>query len=329
MVDLSLSALFRLLWHNKKLFIVLAIISGVAAAVVSLFMTEYYRSTVIIFPARTNSITLNESGVKRGNISDFGEEQEAEQLLQVINSEDVQERVIRKNDLYNHYKVNPQDKYARTKIRQMYNSRVTAKRTKYNSIDISVKDIDPQIAAQIANSISEFTDSVKNRMIRERARVSMHMMDREYSRLESKLTSLTDSLNHFQEIGVLGEFERASLLEAYSEIIRAVDRNTAQKLAKQIELNKRYGDEYDFKRRQRDVLSDQFLRFQLNQNQFLADAAIDIPQKFTVDFAVPADKKSYPIRWLIVMGSMFSVLLLALILLIIKENYLSIMTRSK
>ena len=329
MVDLSLSALFRLLWHNKKLFIVLAIISGVAAAVVSLFMTEYYRSTVIIFPARTNSITLNESGVKRGNISDFGEEQEAEQLLQVINSEDVQERVIRKNDLYNHYKVNPQDKYARTKIRQMYNSRVTAKRTKYNSIDISVKDIDPQIAAQIANSISEFTDSVKNRMIRERARVSMHMMDREYSRLESKLTSLTDSLNHFQEIGVLGEFERASLLEAYSEIIRAGDRNTAQKLAKQIELNKRYGDEYDFKRRQRDVLSDQFLRFQLNQNQFLADAAIDIPQKFTVDFAVPADKKSYPIRWLIVMGSMFSVLLLALILLIIKENYLSIMTRSK
>lgn len=329
MVDLSLSALFRLLWHNKKLFIVLAIISGVAAAVVSLFMTEYYRSTVIIFPARTNSITLNESGVKRGNISDFGEEQEAEQLLQVINSEDVQERVIKKNDLYNHYKVNLQDKYARTKIRQIYNSRVTAKRTKYNSIDISVKDIDPQIAAQIANSISEFTDSVKNRMIRERARVSMHMMDREYSRLESKLTSLTDSLNHFQEIGVLGEMERASLLEAYSEIIRAGDRNTAQKLAKQIELNKRYGDEYDFKRRQRDLLSDQFLRFQLNQNQFLADAAIDIPQKFTVDFAVPADKKSYPIRWLIVMGSMFSVLLLALILLIIKENYLSIMIRSK
>jgi uncharacterized protein involved in exopolysaccharide biosynthesis len=324
MVDLSLGALFKLIWKNRKLLIVLTVVSGITAAIVSLFMTEYFSASVIIFPARTNSITLNESGVKRGNISDFGEEQEAEQLLQVINSEDVQERVIAKNDLYNHYEVNIQDKYARTKIRQIYSSRVTAKRTKYNSIDISVKDVDPQIAANIANSISEFTDSVKNRMIRERAQVSMQMINKEFDRINDKLTAVVENLNAYHEMGVLGEMERAALLEAYSEVIRAGDRVTAKKLADQIDLNRKYGDEYDIKRRQRDLLSDQFLRFQQNQNQFKADAAIDIPQKFTVDIAVAADKKSYPIRWLIVMGSIFSVLLLAIILLILKENYLTI-----
>jgi uncharacterized protein involved in exopolysaccharide biosynthesis len=116
--DLSIAALFALIWKHRKFLSILAMITAIVAAVISLLLTEYYRSTVVIFPARTNSLTLNESSVRRGNISDFGEEEEAEQLLQIINSEELFERVIEKNGLYNHYKIDRDDRYARSKIRQ-------------------------------------------------------------------------------------------------------------------------------------------------------------------------------------------------------------------
>ncbi|MDH3650106.1 MAG: Wzz/FepE/Etk N-terminal domain-containing protein [Saprospiraceae bacterium] len=323
-VDLSLTALFRLIWRNRMLLSIIGIIAIVASALVSLVMTEYYQSTVVIFPTRTNSIILNESGVKRGNISDFGEEEEAEQLLQVINSDDVQERVIRKHDLYAHYDIDPQGPHSRSRIRQKYRSNVTVKRTKYNSIDISVRDKVPTMAADVANSISEFTDSVKNRMIRERASISMSTINAEHNRLQVELDSLKAALSTLHEMGVAGEIERGSLLEAYGEAIKNMDRSTARKLDERIEVNRKFGDEYDFTRRRRDVLIDQILRFRNFKNQFIADASISIPQKFVVDRAIPADKKAWPIRWLIVVGTTFSVWLLTLLLLIFKENQISL-----
>ncbi len=319
--DLSFAGLFSLIWRHRKFLTILAVITIIVSAIVSLLLTEYYRSTVVIFPARTNSLTLNESSVRRGNISDFGEEEEAEQLLQIINSEELLERVIEKNNLYSHYQIEEDDKYARSKIRHKYRSNVTAKRTKYNSIDISVVDINPQMAANIANSISEFTDSVKNRMIRDRARTSMPMLEDEYQRINQALTGVMIELDKLQAIGVLSEIERGGLYEAYGLSLRYGDGKVVSELKEQIETNKKYGDEYDAQRKLRDILSDQLLRFNSYKNQFIADSDIDIPQKFLVDMAMPADKKSYPVRWLVVMGALFSVLLFAVILLIIRDNY--------
>ncbi len=50
------------------------------------------------------------------------------------------------------------------------------------------------------------------------------------------------------------------------------------------------------------------------------DAEADLPHKFVVNRAFPAEKKSYPIRWLIVFASMISTFILALIILIVFED---------
>ncbi|MCB0667912.1 MAG: hypothetical protein KDC80_18930 [Saprospiraceae bacterium] len=318
--DLSITGLFALVWKHRRFLAILSIITIVVSSVISLLLTEYYRSTVVIFPARTNSLTLNESNVRRGNISDFGEEEEAEQLLQIINSEELFERVVVRNDLYDHYEINAEDRYARSKIRQKYRSNITAKRTKYNSIDISVVDIDPVKAAEIANSIAEFTDSVKNRMIRERASTSLEMLKGEEQRLQAALTKVNTELNKLQALGVLSDIERSGLYEAYGEALRNANSKATLNLQEAIEANKQYGDEYDAMKKEREVLTDQMMKFINYKNQFIADTAIDIPQKFVVDRAIPADKKAYPIRWLVVAGAWFAVILFALILLILREN---------
>ena len=45
-----------------------------------------------------------------------------------------------------------------------------------------------------------------------------------------------------------------------------------------------------------------------------------MPQKFVVSDAYKAEKKSYPVRWLIVVITTFSALLLTLFLIIVIEN---------
>ncbi|HPB02834.1 MAG TPA: hypothetical protein PLZ67_07750, partial [Bacteroidales bacterium] len=51
------------------------------------------------------------------------------------------------------------------------------------------------------------------------------------------------------------------------------------------------------------------------------DAESSLPQKFVVDYAFKAEKKSYPVRWLIVVISTFATLLTSIILIILYENF--------
>ena len=54
--------------------------------------------------------------------------------------------------------------------------------------------------------------------------------------------------------------------------------------------------------------------------QAQADLESDLPHKFVVNRAQPADKKAYPIRWLVVAISGIAALLLALLLIVVQEN---------
>jgi len=51
------------------------------------------------------------------------------------------------------------------------------------------------------------------------------------------------------------------------------------------------------------------------------DATQNIPHKFVVNQAYPAEKKEYPIRWLIVVISTISTFLFTAIAIIAVENY--------
>jgi len=59
------------------------------------------------------------------------------------------------------------------------------------------------------------------------------------------------------------------------------------------------------------------------------DAFEFLPQKFVVTTAYKAEKKSYPIRWLIVTLTVISSLFLATIIIIVLENYSSLKAKKK
>ena len=69
------------------------------------FITPKYKSTVIMFPTSTNAVSkalLSESFGNKQDILEFGEEEQAEQLLQILNSNQIQAKVIEKFNMMKH-----------------------------------------------------------------------------------------------------------------------------------------------------------------------------------------------------------------------------------
>src|SRR5690349_15041805 len=96
----STSLLILLVRWRKPLAIVLLstlivayIFSGPA------FITPKFKSSVIFFPSSTNSISkaiLEETSSEKQDILAYGEEEQAEQMLQILNSDDIRTMIIQK-----------------------------------------------------------------------------------------------------------------------------------------------------------------------------------------------------------------------------------------
>ncbi|MDZ7778313.1 MAG: hypothetical protein U5L09_23185 [Bacteroidales bacterium] len=79
-----------------------------------LLKPKYRNPAVIMYPASSNSLlkhSLPSARVASRNILEYGEEAATEQMLQLLNSSRIRNRVVRKFDLMAHYDIAPDDKY--------------------------------------------------------------------------------------------------------------------------------------------------------------------------------------------------------------------------
>ena len=102
--DSTTLLVFLLKW--KKPLIVLCVISAVVSSAISLIIEEKYKSVVVMFPAATNSLSkalIAESNGGKYDVMSFGEEEQAEQMLQVLNSDHIRNRICKSSNWCNEW----------------------------------------------------------------------------------------------------------------------------------------------------------------------------------------------------------------------------------
>jgi uncharacterized protein involved in exopolysaccharide biosynthesis len=73
------------------------------------FISPKYKATVIVYASKTYSVSKSILGdTYHPDILEFGEEEQAEKLIQIINSDQIRNTVIDSYDLANHYKISEQ-----------------------------------------------------------------------------------------------------------------------------------------------------------------------------------------------------------------------------
>lgn len=312
------------LWARRKLIIgitLLAIVAGIAAA---FLIKPLYKSEVIMFPAVTQSPSkslLNEYASNSEDLLKLGDEEDSEHLLQILSSEKVRDRTAEKFDLYNAYGIKPDSRTRIAELNDTYSDLVQFEYTKYSSVRTSVMDHDPIRAADMANFIADQADTVWSEMARERAEKGYEVVKREVAELEANVALMGDSLMTLRELGV---HDYNSQAERFNEYLGAAilkgDKRAIGEFDERFKVLAKYGGAYNTLQLQLLNETNRLSAMRMKLKHAEADMRNELSHRFVVDRAVPADKKSYPIRWLVVVISAVAGLILALLLIAVQVN---------
>jgi len=324
--DSSNFVFFIIKWWKPLL--IVAVIAIIASFIFTLpyFITPKYKSNVVLFPTSTSSISkalISENVGADNDVLEFGEEEQAEQMLQILHSNLIRDKVIEKYDLLDHYDIDTASKYKKTYLYKEYEGNVKFRRTEYMAVEISVLDTDPQMAADIANDIAELLDSTKNRMQKDRAIKAFQIVQEEYLKLKNEVMEMEDSLSVLRAFGVHDYESQSEMInrQLAIEIARGNARGV-RALEDKLEILAKYGGPYVSIRDALEHEKKQLSHIKAKYEEAKVDANEELPHKFVVNNAFKAEKKSYPIRWLIMVVSIISSLLITLIVIIVLENIL-------
>lgn len=312
-------------WGKRTPLIIITVIAGIVSIIVSFQITPLYKSTVVLFPAPALSVSktlLSDNYAVRGGLLTFGEEEQADQLLQVLNSDEIRSRIIDKYNLMEHYDIDEDTKYPRTTLYNMFNKYIDFRRTEYMSVLIEVMDKEPEIAAAIANDIAALIDTTMNIIQKDRAMMALRMVEKEYNEIASGLRELEDSLKVLQKMGI-NDYESQSevINDAYAVAVSEGNMAGARKLEEKLNTLAEYGAAYVSVRDQIMYDKGKLSHLKTKLIEARVEAQQDLPHKFVVDRAIVPERKAYPRKTVIVVVSTFSAFILGLIVLIIIDNF--------
>jgi uncharacterized protein involved in exopolysaccharide biosynthesis len=290
----------------------------VFSGVVAFLMTPIYLSTAVVFPAATSSVSFSEQRNAKAAAMDFGEEEQSEQLVQILQSSRIRDKVVTEFDLMKHYEINANGANKYFKLNEAYNNHISFNRTRFGSIRIDVLDENPALAAKIANKIVDLIDTVKNEMIAERTVPAFKVNERKLAQMKRDRDAILRKLDSLADLGVIALDVRSNLFQAYVDSKNPEDR---AELKKKIDINMRYGAMYDGLEYMRNEKIVKIEDFNISYEQAESDANTKFNHKFIVERAVKADKKEKPKRSIIILVSTVAAFFIGLFSLLLWEKY--------
>jgi uncharacterized protein involved in exopolysaccharide biosynthesis len=319
--------LCRLLYEYRKSVLIILIAAALLAVIFSspFFIKPLYKSSTILYPTSSNSkskVLLSTTFQSNKDLLEFGESEQTEQMLQVLNSNRIRDKVIERYHLMEHYNIKPTEKYPYTKLNRLYDNRIKFRRTEYNAVKITVLDTDPAIAAQMANDIAEWFDTTMNAMQKEVAVKAFQLVENEYKALCDEMATLEDSLNTLRRLGVFDYESQVEMMTQQLAIELGKGNNQGVKnIQNQLDILAQYGGAYYAITEKLDHDRLQLSLFKTKYEEAKVDATEDITHKFVVTSAYQAEQKDYPIRWIIVLLTVAGTFLMLLITLILIDKH--------
>lgn len=331
-MEYSSSNLIAFFYKNWKPLFIIPFVSMVVAVAFSgpTFIKPLFESQVILFPSTTNSVSKallpQTNGYGDEDIFEYGDEQQAEQLLQILSSGEIRDSVIKKFDLMNHYDIDPDSDYPRTKLFKEYENKIEFKRTQFMSVEINVLDTDPQVAADIANYISKLVDKVKRRVARGRAEMGLEIVKNEYRSLQNEIQGMEDKITELRYKGVHDyESQSAVFNEQYAiALAEGASQSRIKQLERRLDTLAKYGGRYVAIRDELQLLKEEEVKLKTKFDQAKVDVNQNLPATFKVDDARPAERKTYPKRSILILAVGFAVFVLVVFVLLVRGTLLDL-----
>jgi uncharacterized protein involved in exopolysaccharide biosynthesis len=183
------------------------------------------------------------------------------------------------------------------------------------AVKITVYDKNPQLAADMANEVADLVDSTINQMQKKIATKAFKIVEDEYNKLKKEIKIKEDSLTILREFGVHDYESQSEMFNRQLAIEMAKgESKSVKRLEKKLETLAKYGGPYVSLRDALEHDKKQLSQLKAKYEEAKVDANESLPHTFVINTAYKAEKKTYPLRWLIVLVSTIAALFLAIIL---------------
>lgn len=289
-------------------------IVGVASVILAvIFSSEFFikpkfKSTAVVYPS---------------NLVPYSTESPTEQMLQLFESDDLRDDLIRDFNLYEHYEIDSTQKFPLTALYAQMKENILIDKTKFESVEITVWDHDPIIAKAMADSVLAKMDKKARELQRNKSQEVLIIAKRQLDLKKTEMDSMENELMHIRtKYGIL-DFENQvrSFSKVYYEEVAAGRAGSGGRPLDKVMANlQSKGGEYvslkEHLWRTRGVYNDYKQQYENLQK----DMVKVLTYSSVITSPVVAEKKSYPVRSLIVIMFTASMLLLSFIVLVVYEN---------
>jgi len=303
--NFDFTSIVKIVRENFKIFVIVAIVAVALSAIFSgpSFIKPRYKSVAVVYPV---------------NISLYSDESQTEQMLQMFEASLIRDSLINKFNLYERYEIDKGEPSSKFYLYQEYNDRVVTSKTQYESILLEVFDEDPEVAKQMADEVlHQVNNTVKYLRNRrglnksESFRVQMDFQLMLIDSLERKIRDLS------KEKRLLSyEAQTRELVRGYvDELAKNKNSDATKELRDWLENLQESGSLLQTLQNVNDYAAEQYGVLAMKFLDWRAIAYEDLDYIDVVVSPDVADKKSWPVRWIIVMTTLIGALLLTLILL--------------
>lgn len=308
----------------RKVFLIVTLVTIVLTGIIAFLLPKQYKSTAILFAARQFSVSKLVIEANAGNQEDYmqiGDEDDCEKLIQLLTSDALKTKVANAFNLWERWKITDTT-FANHYLRLKWDDMVSIKRTEFNSVKVEVHDYTANGAAQIANGITDYCDSVKFDMTKSVSTQVLKIVREEYNNTLLRMKELEDSLQSLREIGVLHYKEQ---VKAYTKsYARAIEKNDAvamKRLEQKLDTLKKYGGAYQVMHDNLDKYGAKYPDIKAKYDEALVNNSTILPVKFVVERAKPNEYKARPKRLIIIGIAVLANNLIALLFMLFKEKF--------
>ena len=286
-------------WH-------LLIIMSAAILLSTMFSGPYfikpkYKSYAIIYPS---------------NIAPYSTENNTEQMLQLFNSEDLLLDIVNQFKLYIEYNIDTTAKNYRTSIIQQLKENLSVKKMEYESVLIEIYDENP---IQACDMVKEFINRMNfkaRQLQRGKTAEVVKLLNNELMDKRQQIDTIESRMQFLRkEYNILDyDIQVKEYSKGYVKSISGGHGNAKNDISNTLDNLKQYGGEYRLLDSYLAGLITGYNEVKKDYDKSVSDLNKELTYANIVTNPVPADRKSYPVRWLIVTITTISSVVLSLML---------------
>lgn len=301
--------LLNIIFKWKITLAVVLVISVILSTVFSssYFIKPKYKSWAVLYPS---------------NLMPYSQESPTEQMIQLFQSDSVFNHVVARFNLVRHYGLDSANPTFRHRLMSIYNENVSIKKTEYEAVRIEVLDQNPRVACEMINEMINafnahtlYLNQAKSRELTEVFKMQLKQKEKQIDSINTELKELA------VKYGIIDyKAQSRELSKEYYRTLASGNEKKINELTNSLRNLEERGGKFHELQEHLERSTWEYAKVLEQYNTVLNDSKKQLTYTNLIVKPFPADKKSYPVRWLIVIISACAALLFALIIIVIIEG---------